>query len=72
MTDDKPLRQTKDIFRLLTKADLTKDILEEQLFILWPDNGQWYAAEITKVRPAPSSFPGLGPAYSTSQRVWLV
>ena len=53
--DDKPQRQTKHIFRLLTKSDLTKEILEKELFILWPDNGQWYAAEIIKVRPAPLS-----------------
>ena len=41
----------KHIFRLLTKSDLTKDILEKELFILWPDNAQWYAAEIIKVSP---------------------
>lgn len=54
-TDDKPLRPMKHIFRLLTKSDLTKDILEKELFILWPDNGQWYAAEIIKVSPDPLS-----------------
>ena len=49
--DGKPQRQTKLIFRLLAKSDLTKDVLEKELFILWPDNAQWYAAEIIKVRP---------------------
>lgn len=60
--DDKPQRQTKHIFRLLTKSDLTKDVLDTELFILWPDNAQWYAAEIIKVRPDPLSSPGLSPA----------
>ena len=41
----------KYIFRLLTKNDLTKDVLEKELYILWPDNAQWYAAEIIKVSP---------------------
>ena len=50
-TDGKASRQMKHIFRLLTKSDLTKDILEKELFILWPDNAQWYAAEIIKVSP---------------------
>ena len=55
--DDKPQRQTKHIFRLLTKSDLTKDVLDKELFILWPDNAQWYAAEIIKVRPNPPFSP---------------
>ena len=55
---DKPQRQTKHIFRLLTKSDLTKDVLDKELFILWPDNAQWYAAEIIKVRPYPTSSSG--------------
>ena len=53
-TDGKASRQMKHIFRLLTKSDLTKDILEKELFILWPDNAQWYAAEIIKVSPVHS------------------
>ena len=53
-TDAKASRQMKHIFRLLTKSDLTKDILEKELFILWPDNAQWYAAEIIKVSPVHS------------------
>ena len=57
--DDKPQRQTKHIFRLLAKSDLTKEVLDKELFILWPDNGQWYAAEIMKVRPDPLPSPGL-------------
>ena len=58
-TDGKASRQMKHIFRLLTKSDLTKDILEKELFILWPDNAQWYAAEIIKVSPVHSLSPGI-------------
>ena len=46
---ERPSRQSKHIFRPLTRKDLTKDVLKRELYILWPDNGQWYAAEIITV-----------------------
>ncbi len=40
----------KQVFKLLKRRDVTSDLLEETVHIVWPDNGAWYAATVKQVR----------------------
>ncbi len=47
----RPLRPVKQqVFKLLKRRDVTSDLLEETVHIVWPDNGAWYAATVKQVR----------------------
>lgn len=39
----------KYVLRLLSEKDVTENLLGEEIFLLWPDDGLWYPAEIQKV-----------------------
>jgi hypothetical protein len=38
-----------EVYRLLHKNEVSKDLVNQELHILWPDNQTWYAATVTKV-----------------------
>jgi len=37
------------VYRFLTTRDITSDLAGETVFVLWPDDGTWYAAVVAKV-----------------------
>jgi len=37
------------VYRYLTSRDITSDLAGETVFVLWPDDGTWYAAVVAKV-----------------------
>lgn len=39
-----------EVYRLLRRADVSDALLEQEVHILWPDNGVWYGAVIKDVR----------------------
>eukprot|EP00877_Chromochloris_zofingiensis_P014893 jgi/Chrzof1/9658/Cz04g11080.t1 len=43
----KPLRE---VYRILTKKDVHRDLKDQQVHILWPVDGVWYAADILELR----------------------
>lgn len=45
-----------EVYRLLQKNEITKDLVNAELYILWPDTSTWYEATVTKVS-CPSSIP---------------
>jgi hypothetical protein len=44
----KARRKTK-VFRKLKRRDITSDLLEAVVHIVWPDNGAWYGATVKQV-----------------------
>jgi hypothetical protein len=38
------------VYRLLRDADVGAALVGREVFILWPDNGTWYSAEVDEVR----------------------
>lgn len=54
--DDKPSRSTPEaeqpifVYRLLRKKEVNKDLVHQEVYVLWPDNGIWYKAEVVKLR----------------------
>ena len=38
------------VYRFLTTRDITSDLAGETVFVLWPEDGTWYAAVVAKVR----------------------
>ena len=41
--------ETKYILRFLEQKDITKDLIDREVFLLWPDDGLWYPADVKKV-----------------------
>ena len=41
--------QKRPVYRLLRKGEITRDLLNEDIYILWPDDGSWYQATVIKV-----------------------
>ncbi|DBA78424.1 TPA: hypothetical protein ACH3X2_007918 [Trebouxia sp. C0005] len=54
--DDQPSRSTPEaeqpifVYRLLRKKEVNKDLVHQEVYVLWPDNGIWYNAEVVKLR----------------------
>ncbi|DBB00828.1 TPA: hypothetical protein ACH3X1_000756 [Trebouxia sp. C0004] len=54
--DDQPSRSTPEaeqpifVYRLLRKKEVNKDLVHQEVYVLWPDNGIWYKAEVVKLR----------------------
>ena len=46
----KSMDQKRQVYRLLRKGEITRDLLNEDVYILWPDDGSWYQATVIKVR----------------------
>jgi hypothetical protein len=42
------------VYRLLGKDDVRKDIVDEDVYLLWPDTNTWYKAFVSKVRAGPT------------------
>jgi hypothetical protein len=38
------------VYRVLSLADVAPDLLMAEVYVLWPDDGVWYAAIVEKVR----------------------
>ena len=38
------------MYKLLCDADVSPALEGREVFILWPDDGTWYAAEVDEVR----------------------
>ena len=47
------------------KSELNKDLVDQDVYLLWPDNGTWYQATVTKVRGAPHNLPACTRARGT-------
>ena len=43
-------KQHKHVYRILNAKDISKKLLEREVFTVWPDNGLWYPAHIEKAR----------------------
>lgn len=43
------------MYRLLKEEDVQPALLAQEVYVLWPDDGVWYAAVVEKVREG-SSF----------------
>lgn len=48
----------KYVLRLLETKDV-RELLGEEVYLLWPDDGLWYPADVKKVR---SPYAGIGPS----------
>lgn len=42
--------RAKKVFRLLKRRDITADLVNQVIHIVWPDNQIWYAAIVNKVK----------------------
>lgn len=47
---DPSLGETKFVYRHLRKDELTGSLAQETVYVLWPDDGIWYQAQVKKVR----------------------
>ncbi|KAL3147452.1 hypothetical protein ABBQ38_014510 [Trebouxia sp. C0009 RCD-2024] len=53
--EERPARDTPEaeqpifVYRLLKKKEVNKDLVHQEVYVLWPDNGIWYKAEVTKL-----------------------
>lgn len=46
---DPSLGETKFVYRHLRKDELTGSLAQETVYVLWPDDGIWYQAQVKKV-----------------------
>lgn len=42
--------QQKWVFKLLDKSEIKQDLLDEAVYLFWPDDSTWYPAEVRKAR----------------------
>lgn len=45
----KKARRKVKVFRKLKRRDVTSELLEQTVHIVWPDNGAWYGATVKQV-----------------------
>ncbi|GMH40255.1 hypothetical protein BSKO_08159 [Bryopsis sp. KO-2023] len=43
------VHNARKVYRLLNELDLTRELRNQTVFVLWPDDKEWYEAKITKV-----------------------
>jgi hypothetical protein len=44
-------KRIKHVYRLLRKADVSLDLVDREVFVLWPDDGTWYRGRIEECTP---------------------
>ncbi len=47
---EEPKRNRRRVYKLLANNDVRASLKDKQIHILWPEDGQWYAADIEEVR----------------------